>query len=105
NPEINPDTRINLVRVSISNKNGEFKPGMPAYVTISHQENRALTLPAEAIIRNMNHLVVWPQAGKNTYKPVEVETWKESNDQIEILKGLKEGDIVVTSGAYLLNSE
>ena len=34
-----------------------------------------------------------------------VETGKEGNDQMEILSGLQEGDIVVTSGAYLLNSE
>jgi len=105
NPEINPDTRINLVRVAISNKNGEFKPGMPAYVTIKNRENKALTLPAEALIRNEKNSIVWLQTGKNTYKSVIVETGKEGNEQIEILKGLKEGDIVVTSGAYLLNSE
>ena len=105
NPEINPDTRINLVRVAISNKNGEFKPGMPAYVTITNRENKSLTLPAEALIRNEKNSVVWLQIGKNTYKPVVVETGKEDNDQIEILKGIQEGDIVVTSGAYLLNSE
>ena len=105
NPEINPDTRINLVRVAISNKNGEFKPGMPAYVKIKNRENKALTLPAEAIIRSEKNSIVWLQTKKNIYKSVLVETGKEDNDEIEILKGLKEGDIVVTSGAYLLNSE
>jgi len=105
NPEINPDTRINLVRVAISNKTGALKPGMPAYVTINNRENKALTLPAEAIIRNEKNSIVWLQTGKNTYKSVWVETGKEGNDQIEIFKGLQVGDIVVVSGAYLLNSE
>ena len=105
NPEINPDTRINLVRVTISNKNGAFKPGMPAYVTIKNRENKTLSLPAEALIRNEKNSIVWLQTGKNTYKPVIVKTGNESSDRIEIINGLKEGDIVVTGGAYLLNSE
>jgi membrane fusion protein, copper/silver efflux system len=105
NPEVNPDSRINLIRVAILNKNEEFKPGMPAYVTITNRENKAITLPAEALIRNEKNSIVWLQIGKNTFKPVIVETGKEGNDQIEILKGLKKGDIVVTSGAYLLYSE
>jgi len=62
-------------------------------------------LPVDALIRNENYSIVWLQAGKNTFKPVMVETGKEDNYQIEILNGLKEGDIIVTSGAYLLNSE
>jgi membrane fusion protein, copper/silver efflux system len=105
NPEINPDTRINLVRVAISNKGNELKPGMPAYVTIKNRQNNVLTLSADAIIRNEKNSLVWLQTGKNTYKSVLVETGQEGNDQIEIRKGLKEGDIIVTSGAYLLNSE
>jgi Cu(I)/Ag(I) efflux system membrane fusion protein len=105
NPEINPDTRINLIRVAISNKGDELKPGMPAYVTINNRQSNVLSLPADAIIRNEKNSLVWLQTGKNTYKSVLVETGKEGNDQIEIRKGLKEGDIIVTSGAYLLNSE
>jgi len=105
NPEINPDTRINLIRVAISNEKGDLKPGMSAYVTIKNRENKSLTLPVDALIRNENNSIVWLQAGKNTFKPAMVETGKEDNYQIEILNGLKEGDIIVTSGAYLLNSE
>ena len=105
NPEINADTRINLIRVTIANEKGDLKPGMSAYVTIKNRENKSLTLPVDALIRNENNSIVWLQAGKNTFKPVMVETGKEDNYQIEILKGLKEGDIIVTSGAYLLNSE
>ena len=105
NPEINPDTRINLIRVTIANEKGDLKPGMSAYVTIKNRENKSLTLPVDALIRNENYSIVWLQAGKNTFKPVMVETGKEDHYQIEILNGLKEGDIIVTSGAYLLNSE
>jgi Cu(I)/Ag(I) efflux system membrane fusion protein len=105
NPEINPDTRINLVRIGVPNSRGLLKPGMAAYVTLSNRPGRALTLPEEAVIRNEKSSVVWVQIGHNTFRPAMVETGLEDGDRVEIRSGLKAGDVVVTSGAYLLNSE
>jgi membrane fusion protein, copper/silver efflux system len=105
NPEVNPDTRINLVRVIISNINNELKPGMPAYVILKSGQNSSLTLPIDAVIRNEKMSTVWIQVDKNTFKNVMVETGIESNDRIEINSGLKAADIIVINGAYLLNSE
>lgn len=105
NPEINPDTRINLVRVSIANPGNQLKPGMSAYVVLKNRQRNSLTLPVDAVIRNEKYNIVWVQIDKNTFKSVMVETGLESDDQIEIRSGLKEGDVVVTSGAYLINSE
>ena len=105
NPEINPDTRINLIRVSIANPGGQLKPGMPAYVVLKSSQRNSLTLPLDAVIRDEKMNLVWIQIDKNTFKNIMVETGLESGDRIEIRSGLKEGDVVVTSGAYLLNSE
>lgn len=105
NPEINPDTRINLIRVAISNPGNQLKPGMPAYVVLKGRQSNSLILPVDAVIRNEKMNTVWIQVDKNTFKNVMVETGLESQDRIEIRRGLKEGDVVVTSGAYLLNSE
>jgi membrane fusion protein, copper/silver efflux system len=105
NPEINPDTRINLVRVSILNPGNQLKPGMPAYVVLKNRQRGSLTLPIDAVIRNEKMNVVWVEIDKNTFKSVMVETGLENDDRIEIKSGLKEGDVVVTRGAYLLNSE
>ncbi len=105
NPEINPDARINLIRVSVPNPRGELKPGMPAYVVLKNRQRNSLTLPAEAVIRGEKMNMVWIQIDKNTFKSVMVETGLESDDRVEIRSGLKEGDVVVTTGAYLLNSE
>ena len=105
NPEINPATRINLVRVSVPNRSNQLKPGMPAYVVLKNHQRNSLTLPIDAVIRNEKMNMVWIQIDKNTFKSVMVETGLESGDKIEIKSGLKEGDMVVTSGAYLLNSE
>jgi Cu(I)/Ag(I) efflux system membrane fusion protein len=105
NPEINPDTRINLIRIAIPNPGGLLKPGMPAYVVLRNNQSHSLTLPTAAVIRNANYNLVWLQTGHNTYKSVMVETGHEDGDRVEIRSGLKPGDIVVTGGAYLVNSE
>jgi len=105
NPEINPATRINLIRVAIPNAGGLLKPGMPAYVLLKNRQRHSLTLPADAVIRGEKHNVVWLQTGHNTYKGVAVQTGLEDGDRIEILSGITDGDTVVTSGAWLLNSE
>lgn len=105
NPEINPDTRINLIRVSIPNPGNQLKPGMPAYVLLKSPQRQSLTLPINAVIRDGKGATVWIQTGKNTFKSVMVQTGLESDDRIEIKSGLKAGDIVVLTGAYLLHSE
>ncbi len=105
NPEVNPDTRINLIRVSIPNTGNLLKPGMPAYVLLKSIQRKTLTLPSDAVIRDGKGTTVWLQTGRNTFKSVMVQTGLESDDRIEIKSGLGIGDIVVVRGTYLLNSE
>jgi membrane fusion protein, copper/silver efflux system len=105
NPEINPDTRINLIRVSIPNTGNRLKPGMPAYVILKSPQRTSLTLPIDAVIRDGKGATVWIQTANHTFKSLMVQTGLEIDDRIEIKSGLKEGDVIVTSGAYLLNSE
>ena len=105
NPEILTDTRINLLRVNIPNQGHQLKPGMPAYVFIKNPKHHSLTLPTDAVLRNATSAVVWVQTGNNTYKNKMVETGLETDGMVEIKSGLAEGEVVVTSGAYLINSE
>ena len=105
NPEINPDTRINLVRVSIPNPGNQLKPGMSAYVFLKSRQHSMLSLPIDAVLRDGKGATVWIQTGKNTYESRMVVAGMETGDRIEIKSGLKAGDIIVTSGAYLINSE
>jgi Cu(I)/Ag(I) efflux system membrane fusion protein len=105
NPEINSATRVNLIRVSIPNPGGLLKPGMPAYVVLKNRQINSLTLPSDAIIRNEKGSLVWLLVGHNTFKYVMVNTGLEDGERVEISSGLNPGDIVVTHGAYLLNSE
>lgn len=105
NPEINPETRITLLRVSIPNAGYQLKPGMSAYLLLKGKQHQSLTLPTDAVIQESKGATVWLQTGKNTFKSKMVEIGMEDNGRIEIRNGLKPGDIVVISGAYLLNSE
>jgi Cu(I)/Ag(I) efflux system membrane fusion protein len=105
NPEINPDTRINLIRVAIPNPGNKLRPGMSAYVVLKSPPRKTLTLPIDAVIRDGHGATVWIQTSKKTFKSIMVETGQETDDRIEIRSGLKTGDVVVTSGVYLLHSE
>ena len=105
NPEIAADSRLNLIRVTVPNNNGQLRPGMPAYVTIKNKDVKALTLPTDAVLRDGKMNIVWVQTGKNKYKMKMVETGMESGGRIEIKSGIQNGDVVVMRGAYLLHSE
>ena len=105
NSEVNPDTRINLVRISIPNTDNKLKPGMPAYVTIKNPAHNMLSLPIDAVLRDGKGATVWLMTGYCSFKNRMVEVGMETGDKIEIKSGLMDGDVVVITGAYLLNSE
>jgi Cu(I)/Ag(I) efflux system membrane fusion protein len=105
NPEINPETRITLLRVGIPNAANRLKPGMSAYLLLKGKQHQSLTLPVDAVIQESKGATVWLQTGKNTFKSKMVQTGMEDDGLVEIKSGLQMGDVVVVSGAYLLNSE
>ena len=105
NPEISPDSRINLIRVSIPNFDYHLKPGMPAYVILKSPQRKTLTLPIDAVLRDGKGSTVWLKTGAHSFKSKMVTVGLESNERIEIRSGLSAGDIVVVTGAYLLQSE
>ena len=105
NPEINADTRINLIRVSIPNPGNRLKPGMPAYILLRSPQRKTLTLPVDAVIRDGKGATVWIRTGTHSFKSKMVTVGLESDDRIEIKSGLNSGDVVVTTGTYLLQSE
>ena len=99
NPEMNPDTRINLVRVTIPNKNNLLHPGMAAYIIINKKQHNSLTLPSDAVLVDSKGSTVWVQTKPGIYEIRMVTTGVEENDAVEITSGLNDGDVVVTSGA------
>lgn len=105
NPEINPDGRINLIRTVIPNKDKQLRPGMPVYISVIGQQHKSLELPSSAFLKDTKGTIVWIQTMPGVYEMRKVKTGSEENNKTEIMSGLKKGEIVVTSGVYLLNSE
>lgn len=104
-PEYRANTEITVLRAEMPNPKLQFKPGMQAQVIFTHSSREALAVPADAVIREEAGAHVFVQVAENTFKPRMVELGQEDFDQIEITKGLNEGDTIVITGAYLLYSE
>jgi Cu(I)/Ag(I) efflux system membrane fusion protein len=105
NPELSDDSKVELLRVSIPNDNKLIQPGMMAYVSISHGKKSALAVPASAIIRERGMDKVWVKNTDGSFSPRFIRTAAGNAGFVAISSGLSAGDIVVTGGAYLLNSE
>jgi len=105
NPEMTADTRVVLARIALSNVKGQLKPGMPAYVITSAHQQNGLMLPLHSVLQYGNMNIVWIQTAYHTFQQRMVQTGTQNSTAILITKGLKNGDVVVTNGTYLLNSE
>lgn len=105
NPELSAGSQLNLVRVATPNPGMQLRPGLPATITVPGKTQQALTLPLTAVLRSGDNAQVWLYTGDNTFRSATVATGMETADRIAITSGLQAGDVVVTSGAYLLQSE
>lgn len=105
NPELASASIIELIRLDIPNTGGILQPGMQAYIHVPIGEVTTLALPTDAVLRDGMGSSVWIATGPGRYKVVMVSTGIEAGGFTEVTAGIKAGDQVVVSGAYLLNSE
>lgn len=105
NPELNSGNQINKVRIEISNPLQQLKPGMQANVSVVVNKIKTLAVSTNSIITDSKGSMVFVKTGENTFKMLMVHTGIEANGYTEIKSGLKKGDIIVNSGAYLIYSE
>jgi membrane fusion protein, copper/silver efflux system len=105
NPELSDASKVDLVRISISNPQGLIRPGMQAYISITNGNNRSLAVPASAILTDANGSRVWIKNSDGSFSPKMIKPGAGNSNYVPILSGLNHGDIVVTNGTYLLNSE
>lgn len=103
-PSLETNTKINLVRFRVDNKDLALKPGMMATVQLKGKERQALVIPKEALILGKMPMV-WVKTGPELFESRMVRLGMQTKQQAEILEGLNIGDTLVTSGTYLLNSE
>ena len=105
-PEANAETRTLRLRVELPNRDGRLKPGM--FATVHLQAGRpqtVLQVASEAIIRTGTRNVVLVADGNGRYTPTEVRLGSEANGRTVVVEGLEEGQKVVASGQFLIDSE
>ncbi|MDH5484369.1 MAG: efflux RND transporter periplasmic adaptor subunit [Gammaproteobacteria bacterium] len=105
-PSLDPRTRTLKVRLQFENPNEELKPNMFAHVSIyGGAKKDVLMLSREALIRTGQEQRVILDLGEGRFAPRKVVAGIESGDWVEIIEGLAEGDKVVASGQFLIDSE
>jgi Cu(I)/Ag(I) efflux system membrane fusion protein len=78
---------------------------MPVYITANVSSNNSITLPSDAVLTDSKGSTVWVQTQTGIYEARMVKTGINDGNAVEILSGLQAGNVVVISGAYLINSE
>lgn len=102
-PKVDPETRTVQVRAYVPNADHRLKPGMFANVTLSvGTKDSALTLPEDCIFPHTGGFAVYRDAG-GVAELVPVETGLRVPGRVEILSGLKAGDLVARSGNLRLS--
>ena len=106
-PDLDVGARTLKARIRLSQTSAALRPNMYAEVVIlgAMPNKQALFIPREALIRTGTRNAVVLAIGEGRFQPVEVTPGIESDDWIEILHGIKEGNVVVTSGQFLIDSE
>ncbi|KPK39157.1 MAG: hypothetical protein AMJ69_06435 [Gammaproteobacteria bacterium SG8_47] len=105
-PSLEPKTRTLRVRLLFDNPNEDLKPNMFADVHIyAGPKDDVVMIPREALIRTENEARVILELGEGRFAPRKVVPGIESGDFVEIIAGLDEGERVVISGQFLIDSE
>ena len=104
-PQADAASHTLTARVELPNPGGRLRPGMFASARFGGASQPALLVPSEAVIRTgTRSLVMIAQAG-GRYAPAEVRIGREADGKTEILAGLSEGERVIASGQFLIDSE
>jgi membrane fusion protein, copper/silver efflux system len=104
-PYLQSDSRTGRIRLSLENPDGVLKPDMYAEVSLQAELGRQLSIPEEAIIVAGDNRVVFVDLGEGRLKPILIKTGRNAQGYVEVLDGLSAGDIVVTSGNFLIAAE
>jgi membrane fusion protein, copper/silver efflux system len=104
-PYLNAETRTGHVRLELANRQLELRPGMYANVQLESELGRRLQVPASAIVYTGPRRLVFVELGEGRFRAHEVQVGVESNGMYEVLSGLHAGDVVATSGVFLIAAE
>jgi Cu(I)/Ag(I) efflux system membrane fusion protein/cobalt-zinc-cadmium efflux system membrane fusion protein len=106
-PYLQPRTRDVVIRIAFENRAGDLKPDMFANIEINTSQDAAgLIIPSEAVIHSGERQLVFVTEGNGRFTPRQITTGVHlAEGRVQVLTGLAEGDDVVVSGQFLLDSE
>ncbi|NIT36003.1 MAG: efflux RND transporter periplasmic adaptor subunit [candidate division Zixibacteria bacterium] len=104
-PFLDARTRTARVRIEVANPGLKFKPDMFADVNIEHDLGEQIVVPAEAVLDAGKRKIVFVAHEGGHFEPREITVAARLEDYYVVAAGLREGEEVVTSGNFLLDSE
>jgi len=104
-PYLDKTSRTGRIRLTLDNTAGVLKPDMYAEVTLQVDIGHRLAVPEDAVLFAGNSRVVFVDLGDGRLKPVRIQTGQHAGGMIEVTEGLSLGDVIVTSGNFLIAAE
>ena len=104
-PQLDTDTRTAKVRIVSSNSDLRLKPGMFVNVALKVPLGRQLVIPANGVLQSGSRQIAFVERSDGYLEPRNVELGARVGDDFVLLKGLKEGEQIVTSANFLIDSE
>lgn len=104
-PQVDPQTRTLKARIEVPNTGFALKPDQFVNVEFGSANPPRLAVPEDAVIDTGSRSIVYLDLGQGRFQPREIVTGAVFDGRIEVLAGLKQGDRIVSSGAFLLDSE
>ncbi len=104
-PILETKTRTVKVRFELPNPGWKIKPGMFANVDLQIPRGKRLVVPTTAVLDSGTEQLVFIDQGQGMFEPRRVTVGVRTRDAYEILEGIKHGELVVTRGNFLVDSE
>lgn len=104
-PTLDPKTRTARVRFELDNPGEKLKPDMYTNVELIVNLGTRLVIPKEAVIESGQKQLVFIHHGGGRLEPRLIKTGMKGEEYLEVLEGVREGDHVVTSANFLVDSE
>lgn len=102
-PQVDMTTRTVRARLAFSNPDLKLTPGMFVNVALKVPMGKRLVIPASGVLQSGTRQIVFVSRGDGYLEPREVELGARAGDDFVVLKGLKEGEEIVTSANFLID--
>jgi len=104
-PSVDQDTRTVKLQIEFPNPDLKLKPGMYVNVEIEIDEGEGITVPRSAVLTTGTRHLVFVDRGNGRFEPRDISVTGRSNEYYLVSEGLEEGEVVVTSANFLIDSE